>query len=201
MIGPDGKEIPPTGKSFEVDFCTVARWDNGEIVEENLLYDVTYFAATNPAPRSPPAGFNGVLTRAQWKGLVDFANAVDAEIVTSYATSAGTRDAAGIWTPAQARKLIDYTRAAGGRIVAAEFMNEPTFAALGRAPAGYDAAAYGRDFKVFHPFARQAVREMLILGPRSVGETADGAGVSYGFTGMLPTPDLLAASGPGVDAF
>ncbi|MGH9040060.1 MAG: ester cyclase, partial [Acidimicrobiia bacterium] len=23
MKGPDGKEIPPTGKSFEVDFCTV----------------------------------------------------------------------------------------------------------------------------------------------------------------------------------
>ena len=25
---------------FEVDFCTVARWENGEIVEENLFYDV-----------------------------------------------------------------------------------------------------------------------------------------------------------------
>lgn len=39
-MGPDGKETPPTGKSFEVDFCTVARWANGEIVEENLFYDV-----------------------------------------------------------------------------------------------------------------------------------------------------------------
>ena len=37
---PDGKEIPPRHKSFEVDFCTVARWENGEIVEENLFYDV-----------------------------------------------------------------------------------------------------------------------------------------------------------------
>ena len=41
MIGPKGVEIPPNGKSFEVDFCTVARWnDKGEIVEENLFYDV-----------------------------------------------------------------------------------------------------------------------------------------------------------------
>jgi predicted ester cyclase len=41
MTGPDRKEIAPTGKSFEVDFCTVARWDeNGQIVEENLFYDV-----------------------------------------------------------------------------------------------------------------------------------------------------------------
>jgi ketosteroid isomerase-like protein len=43
MRGPDGKEIPPTGESFEVDFCTVARWDNGEIVEENLFYDLVTF--------------------------------------------------------------------------------------------------------------------------------------------------------------
>ena len=41
MPGPDGKEIPPTGRSFEVDFCTVARWDkDGQIVEENLFYDL-----------------------------------------------------------------------------------------------------------------------------------------------------------------
>jgi len=41
MKGPGGKEIPPTGKSFEIDFCTVARWDdNGQIVEENLFYDL-----------------------------------------------------------------------------------------------------------------------------------------------------------------
>jgi hypothetical protein len=31
MQGPDGKQIPPTGKSFEVDFCTVAKWDNGQM--------------------------------------------------------------------------------------------------------------------------------------------------------------------------
>jgi ketosteroid isomerase-like protein len=43
MKGSDGKEILPTGKSFDVDFCTVARWDNGQIVEENLLYDLVTF--------------------------------------------------------------------------------------------------------------------------------------------------------------
>ena len=37
---PDGTEIPPTGKSFEVDFCTVARWVDGQIAEENLFYDL-----------------------------------------------------------------------------------------------------------------------------------------------------------------
>ena len=40
MAGAEGREIPPTGKSFNVDFCTVARWRDGMIVEENLFYDV-----------------------------------------------------------------------------------------------------------------------------------------------------------------
>jgi ketosteroid isomerase-like protein len=40
MKGPDGKEIPPTNKSFEVEFCTVARWKDGEITEERLFYDL-----------------------------------------------------------------------------------------------------------------------------------------------------------------
>jgi ketosteroid isomerase-like protein len=41
--GPGGQEIPPTGNRFEVDFCTVARWDDGQIVEENLFYDLVTF--------------------------------------------------------------------------------------------------------------------------------------------------------------
>lgn len=43
MTGPDGKEIGPTGKAFEVDFCTVAHWDNGQIVDEYLFYDLVTF--------------------------------------------------------------------------------------------------------------------------------------------------------------
>ena len=37
MKGADGKEISPTNKSFEVEFCTVAHWKDGEIVEERLF--------------------------------------------------------------------------------------------------------------------------------------------------------------------
>jgi hypothetical protein len=39
----DGSEIAPTVKSFEVDFYTVAVWDDGQIVEENLMYDLVTF--------------------------------------------------------------------------------------------------------------------------------------------------------------
>ncbi len=43
MTGPDGKEIPPTGKKFDIEFYTIAKWDNGQIVEENLMYDLVTF--------------------------------------------------------------------------------------------------------------------------------------------------------------
>ena len=44
--------------------------------------NTTYFPDSDTAPTTPPAGFAGVLTRQQWKGVVEFAHAVDAEIVT-----------------------------------------------------------------------------------------------------------------------
>lgn len=69
-----------------------------------------------PPPATPPKGFTGILTRRGWKGVVDFARAVDAKIVTSFAISAGVRDAQGAWTPDQARKLVAYTKSLGGEI-------------------------------------------------------------------------------------
>jgi SnoaL-like polyketide cyclase len=39
MKRPDGETIPPTNKGFDVEFCTVAHWQNGEIVVEKLFFD------------------------------------------------------------------------------------------------------------------------------------------------------------------
>jgi heparanase len=153
-----------------------------------------------PAPKTPPKGFGGVLTRRQWKGLVDFAQAVDAKLVTSFATSPGTRDSAGIWTPDQARQLLAYTKSIGGSIVAAEYMNEPTYAEMGGAPKGYDAAAFARDFAVFLPFVKKAAPGMLILGPGGVGEGIPLAPI--GLAGStIKTEDILKATGPQFDGF
>ncbi|MHB8605350.1 MAG: ester cyclase [Thermoplasmatota archaeon] len=32
--------VQPTGKRFDVEFCTVAHWKDGKIVEEKLFYDL-----------------------------------------------------------------------------------------------------------------------------------------------------------------
>jgi heparanase 1 len=161
----------------------------------------TYFQDDDePALKQPPKGFNSILTRAQWKAVVDFAREVGAEIVTSAAISPGTRDADGVWTPVQAKAFFDYTRSLGGSIAAVEFMNEPTFAMMGGAPQGYDATVFARDAKIFAAFLRKESPGTIFLGPGSVGE-----GISLGPAGMklklITTDDLMQATGPIFDAF
>ena len=145
------------------------------------------------APANAPSGFSGVLTREEWKGVIDFSHAVNAEIVTSMATGPGSRDTQGVWISDQARQLFEYTRSAGGRIAASEFMNEPTYAAMGGAPKGYDAASYGRDVAVFRTFLRKTAPDTLFLGPGSVGEGPFAMPMG---NGVLKSEDLLQATGP-----
>jgi hypothetical protein len=163
--------------------------------------NTTYFAENDETPATPPNGFRAVLSRERWKAVIDFAHAASAEIVTSMATGPGVRDAAGQWQSDQARRFFAYTRSVGGRIAAAEFMNEPTLAAMGGAPNGYDAAAYGRDFKAFAAFIRDSEPDVMVLGPGSIGETAAPQSSRPSSSQFISTRDLLAASGPGIDVF
>jgi heparanase 1 len=154
--------------------------------------NATYFDDADDHAASPPKGFGGMLTRAQWEGVVDFSRAVDAKLVTSFATVAATRDADGVWTPAQAGKLIAFTHAIGGSIAAAELINEPDLAAMGAVPPHYDAAGFARDIAAFRSFLDQAAPRAILLGPGTVsGDAADGTRSATG---------LVAASGSMFDA-
>lgn len=162
----------------------------------------TYFQNDNhPAMTEIPKGFRGVLTRAEWKGVIDFADAVDDKVVTSFAVSPGTRNAEGIWTPAQAKAFLDYTNSAGGSIAATEFMNEPTFPGPGGAPAGYDAAAFARDAKIFSDFLRKESPQTVFLGPGGVGEGVSLTAGAPMQMELIATEDILKATGPIFDAF
>ena len=159
----------------------------------------TYFQNDDQPPLTEaPKGFKGVLTRAEWKGVLDFAHAVNDPIVTSFAVSAGTRAADEAWTADQARTFLDYTHSNGGQIAAAEFMNEPTFPVIGGAPSDYGAAAFARDAKQFANFLKKESPHTIFFGPGGVGE-----GFSLTPPGMklLGTPDILQATGPIFDAF
>ena len=164
-----------------------------------------YFADTDAPPAQPPAGYGGVLTRAQWRGVVDFSHAVGAPIVTSMPTGIGTRDAQGRWLPDQAARWLAFNRAVGGNIVAVEYMNEPTLAAMGGAPKGYGTADFARDFGVFRAFMRAQAPGAKILGPGSVGETTGAWGVAQGGyaadMALLPADALTAGMRGEADFF
>jgi Glycosyl hydrolase family 79, N-terminal domain len=149
--------------------------------------NTTFFAGPHGMPVRPPAGYKGVLTGDRWRDVIDFSNAVDAPIVTSFAIGPPTRDPKGVWRADQARQMILATRAAHGHIAAAEFMNEPDLPAIGGAPAGYGAAAFAADFGVFHAFMKKTAPDVLILGPGTASRNGDAT-------------ELFLASASGIDA-
>src|SRR6185437_16059669 len=87
-----------------------------------------------------------------------------------------------------------------GSIAATEYMNEPTYAAMGGAPKGYNAADYGRDVRIFEPFIKREFPHIVFLGPGSVGE-GGALDIQSGSASMLRTQNLLKAAGDIFDAF
>jgi hypothetical protein len=156
---------------------------------------VYFHDSDDPPPATPPKGFTSILTRDEWKEVVDFAQAVNAKIMTSFAISEGVRNAADIWTTDQARSLLTYTKSVGGEIAAVEFFNEPNMPTEGGAPPRYSATDFARDFAIFRRFIKAEAPGILIAGPGTVGE---GDALSISSTNMpsLTTIDIFAATAP-----
>jgi hypothetical protein len=157
--------------------------------------NAVYFQDNDAAPAKAPAGFVNVLTRSQWKGVLDFLKATDGKLVTSFAVSNGVRDAWGAWTPKEARKIAEYTKSQGSEIAAAELFNEPTMpTAGGEMNKNYGATDFAKDVAVFNAWAKKEVPNMLTLGPGSVGEGIPG--VSFAMLGVkvLTTDSMMSAN-------
>lgn len=133
----------------------------------------TYFQDNGAAKiKTAPKGFANVLTRAEWKGVIDFIKSTNSKLIISFAGSLGVRDSNGVWTPKEAQKLVNYTNTIGGKIYAAQLFNEPNILAGGYPmPDKYTANDFAKDIASFKHWARKAVPEMKIHGP---GNTAEG---------------------------
>jgi len=121
----------------------------------------------NDEPRlaEPPEGYHSVLTRESWKGGLDFAEAVDAKVLTGFTVSEGVRDQSGAWTPAHATHWLAYTRSIGRQLYAAELFNEPNAPEPGRMPQGQSAGDYARDFAAFSAYMAEAAPDVKLAGP------------------------------------
>ena len=99
---------------------------------------------------------------------IDFAQHVDAKIVTGFTVSSGVRDDDGIWTPVHAREWLDFTKAAGGEIYAAEMFNEPNMAAYDDMLESYGPADFVKDYTAYSEFIERAAPDMKLAGPGDV---------------------------------
>ena len=158
----------------------------------------TIYFQDNDEPKlaTAPEGYRNILTRPQWKGVIDFCNAVDGKLITSFPICDGMHDKDGKWTPNHVESILNYTKSVGGKIYAAAMFNEPSHPGHGGAPAGYNGANYAKDFAAFKRYIRTAAPEMKILGPGSTGE----GGILPGL--QLPVEDILTAEpNPKFDIF
>lgn len=121
----------------------------------------------NDEPRleKPPEGYQWILTRKSWKGALEFAEAVDAKVLTGFTVSEGVRDESGAWTPAHAAPWMAYTRSIGGELYAAELFNEPNAREPGRTEEGESAEEFVRDFAAFSSFMTEAAPDVKLGGP------------------------------------
>jgi hypothetical protein len=124
-----------------------------------------YFQDDDRPQMPPPLGYQGVLTRQQWAGVVAFGKAVDAKILTSFASSPGAKLADGSWNPEGARRLFAYTQSLGSQIDAVELANEPNVAR----PV-YASDLYARDIATLRRIIDEVSPRTKLVGPGSTGE-------------------------------
>lgn len=143
----------------------------------------TYLPLEGEHISEAPDGYDGILTRDQWREVIAFSKAVDAPIMLSFAVGPGARDEDGIWITDQAQRLADLTKEEGGTIAAVEFFNEPNAAFLSSLPKNYGATDYIRDFRIFHDWVRKALPEAKIFGIGNVNEGSNGDEVPVAMKG------------------
>ena len=129
----------------------------------------TYYDLDGAANGKAPEGFQNVLTKEQWIGVLEFVKAVDGKLLVSVSNCEGIHSACEPWNPAQAKLLFDFSRDYGVPISAVEFMNEPNMLSGSGAPKGYTFDDFIRDQDIFNAWVRENYPETLVVGPCSVG--------------------------------
>ena len=132
----------------------------------------TYYDFDGHTGGKAPAGYQSVMTKEQWIGVLDFVKAIGAKLLVSMANCEGLHSAKEPWNPSQAELIFGLSREYGVPIDAAEFMNEPNMMEVSGAPRGYTAADYARDQDLFHAWVRKNYPGTLIVGPCTTGGEA-----------------------------
>lgn len=150
----------------------------------------TYYDFDGKMGGKSPEGYQNVLTRDQWLGVLDFCRDIGAKLMISVANCAGLHSADEPWNPSQAEQIFALSKEYGVPIDAAEFMNEPNMLAMSGAPEGYTAANFVRDQDLFNRWLHENYPGCLAVGPCStvgiIGEDGDNA-LGGGIADVMPS--------------
>ncbi|MGM9520993.1 MAG: beta-glucuronidase [Oscillospiraceae bacterium] len=130
----------------------------------------TYYDFDGTTGGKAPYGYQSVLTKEQWIGVLDFVKAVDGKLLISVSNCAGDHPDGGPLDLTQTKKIFDFSHAYGVPIDATEFMNEPNMMVMSGAPAGYTPADYARDQDIFNGWVREHYPDCLLAGPCTTGD-------------------------------
>lgn len=168
----------------------------------------TFYDFNNETDGKIPDGYQSILTKKQWIGVLDFVKAVGGKLLISVSNCAGDHPNGGVLDLAQTKKIFNFSHEYGVDIDAAEFMNEPNMLEFSGAPKGYTAADFARDQDIFNGWVRENYPKCLIVGPCTTGDNSFGTPESEnkgaGIGSMMKvctTDDLMNGAKVNLDVF
>lgn len=155
-----------------------------------------------------PEGFQNLLTKEQWIGVLEFVKAIDGKLLVSMANCPGIHKANEPFPLDQAELLFRFSKEYGVPISAAEFTNEPNMMAMSGLPEGYTAEDHARDHDIFGAWLKENYPECLFVGPCTVGDIdmfgigmeKAGGGIASALK-MVTTEELLGENKVKMDVF
>ncbi len=140
----------------------------------------TYYDFDGTTGGQAPEGYQSVLTKEQWIGVLEFVKYVGGKLLISVSNCTGDHPDGGPLNLTQAKKIFALSHEYGTDIDAIEFMNEPNMMEASGALEGYTPADYGRDQDILYRWVRENYPGCLLVGPCTTGDPTVFASMSRG---------------------
>ena len=128
--------------------------------------DRIYYDMDERHAAAPPAGYELVLTRAEWDGMASFSRETGLDLFFTLNAGPSARDAEGQWQTANAEHLMQYALSRGDRIAVLELGNEINAYWFGYGPRQQpDGATVAADGARLRTLASRYYPEALLVGP------------------------------------
>lgn len=168
----------------------------------------TYYDFEGTTHGKAPAGYQSVLIKEQWIGVLEFVKAVGGRLLISVSNCEGDHPDHGPLDLTQAEKIFAFSHRYGVDIDAVEFMNEPNMMEMSGAPAGYTPQDYARDQDILYSWVRKNYPDCLFVGPCTTGDPSIGSpedkSMGAGIGSIAPvctTEDLMKGTSVKLDVF